>query len=111
MADPCGDATFAADVQPIFDRNCGGAACHQGTRPAGELSLAAGSSYAALVDVVSGCAGRLRVDPGNPDGSYLLAKVQSGSSICGSPMPLGGSLSAADVATLRSWICRGAPND
>jgi len=104
---------FAADVQPIFTASCQGGACHGGMRPAGDLSLEAGMAYDELVGVASGCAdGRMLVAPSMPDESYLVHKIE-GVRLCGgNRMPLGGgSLSAANIATIRDWICGGARDD
>ncbi len=82
-------------------------------RPSGGLALDAARSYAALVGVPSSCAdGRLQVAPGAPDDSYLLHKL-TGERLCGgNQMPLGGSsISAAQIETIRGWICGGARND
>jgi hypothetical protein len=89
-------------------------ACHGSTRPAGELSLAAGESYGALVNVPSrGCPdARARVVPGDADASYLAQKL-TGVDICsGNRMPVGGrGLTAAELSTIAGWICGGARND
>lgn len=63
----------------------------------------------------------LRVDPGNPDASFLMLKVDppvtgdeapEGSSELGSPMPRNyPALSEAEVDVLRRWILEGARNN
>ena len=50
-----------------------------------------------------------RVDPGNPDGSYLLMKVRGTEGIANSQMPLGGTLTDAQIEMIREWIAGGAP--
>ena len=43
--------------------------------------------------------------PGQPGSSYLINKL-TGSGICGgSPMPPGGHLPDAAIATITAWIC------
>lgn len=51
-----------------------------------------------------------RVQPGDPLTSYLFLKV-AGGTIVGERMPPGSSLSDAQIALIRDWIRRGAPND
>jgi hypothetical protein len=101
-------------VQPIFTANCASAGCHTGARPAESLSLAAGSSYAALVNVpaASSCTSAVRVSPGAPSKSYLVNKL-TGVGICsGTQMPkTGASLPSSQIAIVSGWICEGAPNN
>jgi len=50
----------------------------------------------------------LRVEPGNPDDSYLVQKIEGTASV-GAQMPLGGpALSDEQVAAIRQWITDGA---
>jgi hypothetical protein len=71
-------------------------------------------AYAALVNVAAGeCTMGLKyVNPGSVSLSYLMDKLQ-GTNLCsGSQMPLGAPpLSAANIATIASWICQGALNN
>jgi hypothetical protein len=69
-------------------------------------------TYSTTVGVVAYecCDGRLLVDPGNAANSYLFDKVEGQDLCAGAPMPLGETpLSAAEILTLRQWICEGAP--
>ena len=52
----------------------------------------------------------LRVNPGNPDASYLVQKIQ-GNAAVGSRMPANGPpfLSQAQIDLIRGWIAAGAP--
>ncbi|MDC0721997.1 Ig-like domain-containing protein [Nannocystis bainbridge] len=101
-----GDCDFPGAVQPIFTASC---SCHAGGQPAAGLSLAAGEAYAALVGIDSSQApGVLRVAPGDPEGSFLLEKILPAPSV-GQQMPIGGSLSEGQVATITAWIAAGAP--
>ena len=99
---------YATQIQPIFNSRC--TQCHDATSPPQGLSLVAASSYANLVNVASNEVPSLeRVEPGNPDDSYLVQKVE-GTAAVGGRMPLGGSpLSAAQIELIRSWISDGAP--
>ena len=90
---------YEADIQPILTANCTG--CHGNS--AG-LSLAAGSSYANLVDVVStNYAPAMRVVSGDPSTSVLYNKVAN-TGVNGGIMPQGGELTAAQVALISTWI-------
>ncbi len=51
----------------------------------------------------------LRVNPGEPDDSYLVQKIEGAPGIVGSQMPLGGpALSDQQIVLVRSWIESGA---
>jgi hypothetical protein len=111
-----GSSSFDQIQQAIFTPHCLSGGCHNGTDRAGNLVLAAGSSYANLVNVApfntaAQAMGLLRVVPGQPDQSFLYIKLTlPGAGALGSPMPLIGSLSAADIEQVRLWIMDGAPN-
>lgn len=99
---------FGQQVQPIFTNSC---SCHTGNNPSANLNLSSGNSYAQLVSVqsTSSCTGLKRVLPSKADSSTLYLKI-TGSS-CGTQMPLGGSLSLAEVNLFRDWINQGAHNN
>jgi len=88
--------------------------CHtdQGRTPAGNLNLRA-DPYAALVNKTStGRPGAVLVIPGDPDGSYLIHKLE-GNDITGLRMPRNGPpyLTEGQIAVIRRWIEIGAPRD
>jgi hypothetical protein len=89
--------------------------CHnaQFARFNGNLNLADGSAYAALVNVASsGKAGAIRIIPGDPAGSYLIHKLEGAPDIAGVRMPNGGPyLTTGQIAIIRRWIQDGAPNN
>ncbi len=99
----------------IFDATCTTAFCHDSQGMSGGLVLEAGQSYANLVGVeptnpAALEAGLLRVDPGDPDNSFILIKLDDPSPEEGSRMPLGlPPLSASEVQLIRAWIAAGAP--
>ncbi len=110
-----GSATFATIQRAIFDRSCATSSCHGAAR-AGGLDLTAGHAFAALVGVpaanpAAATAGLFRVVPGDPDASFLVAKLAGTLSADeGTPMPqVGGALPAARLALVRRWIAAGAP--
>lgn len=100
-------ANFDSIQNNVFDALCVG--CHLGaTAPAG-LRLDAANSFALLVGFASvQQPGLLRVDPGNPNASYLIQKLE-GTAATGAQMPLNGTpLPTADIAVIRQWITDGA---
>lgn len=108
-------ASLATIQQTIFSPRCAIATCHDSTFRSGNLVLEAGSSHAQLVGVepdieAARAAGLLRVDPGAPANSFLLAKLEGPPPGQGGRMPLTGALlSAAEVDLIRAWIAAGAP--
>jgi PKD repeat protein len=108
-----GAATFTAVQQQIFTQSCAFSGCHGGSSPAEGMDLRAGAAYGEIVNVRSSQMSSLdRIEPSDPDSSYLYLKVTGDSSISGSRMPRGGSaLSQELLDLLRDWIERGAPND
>jgi hypothetical protein len=101
-------ATCAAPpaVQAIFNLRC--FSCHI-ANSAGGLSLATPeAAFANLVGVHAvgtGCMDRVRVIPGSPATSYLIAKLRNIPPICGLPMPRNRPpLPEEEIATIESWI-------
>lgn len=99
----------------VFSPICSG--CHSG--PAGpilpggmDLSTAA-NSHANLVNVASSQVPSLdRVEPGQPDNSYLIRKLEGAAGIVGSRMPQGGPfLNQETMDMIRQWITDDAPNN
>jgi hypothetical protein len=99
---------------------CANTGCHAGGGVAGsgnlDLSGTPAEVYARLVGVATNDADGasqfpLRVEAGAPDASYFLHMLESerpvGSSL--GRMPPGGALPDCDIAAIRSWIERGAP--
>lgn len=87
--------------------------CHAGASAPLALSLEAGLSYGNLVNVASVEAPALmRVQPGKPDSSYLVLKLEGAPGIVGGRMPLGlPLLSPAEITAVRNWIAAGALRD
>ncbi|HEX5635707.1 MAG TPA: Ig-like domain-containing protein, partial [Gammaproteobacteria bacterium] len=101
-------ADFTSIQQNIFTPVC--TVCHSGASAPLGLRLDATNSYAALVGVSSvEVPSTLRVNPGNPASSYLIAKLE-GTAAVGGQMPLGGpALSQASIEFVKQWIAAGAP--
>ena len=107
------EATLSAIQDKIFDTNCALSGCHAGSSPQLGMSLEAGEAFSNIVNVQSQERADLqRIDPGNPEGSYLLKKVRGDADIVGMRMPLGRSnLSGEDIELIRQWIEDGALDD
>ena len=100
--------TLSALQRYVFDPAC--TQCHTGA--AAPLGLVLDSGYAQqyLVDVPSiQIPALLRVQPGNPDSSYMVWKIEGRSGIVGARMPLGMQpLSSEQISAIREWIANGA---
>jgi hypothetical protein len=98
----------------IFSPICSG--CHSGPTsnnlPSGMNLSSRASSHAALVNVPSLQVGSIdRVEPGDPDNSYLIHKLE-GTNAVGSRMPQGGPfLDQPTIDMVRQWISDGAANN
>lgn len=108
--------SFSSQVQPLLTEHC--VSCHSdgGGIPAG-LSLASSVAYENLVGVSSiQSAGLMRVKSGDPEGSYLLHKVEGTQAAVGGsgqrmPPPPAATLTNDDVALFRQWISQGAQDN
>ena len=105
--DPPIEATLESIQENVFSAICTN--CHVGAGAPEGLRLEEGMSHAMLVNVPSGeVPTLLRVEPGNPDDSYLVQKIEGTASV-GAQMPLGGpALSDEQIAAIRQWITDGA---
>jgi hypothetical protein len=115
------EPTFSSIQQNIFNSSdsAGRAACischnTQFFRQNGNLNLTEGVSYTSLINVASsGKRSAVRVIPGDPEGSYLVQKLQGSPGIVGVRMPQLGPpyLTANQIAIIRRWIELGAANN
>lgn len=103
--------SFSTTIQEIFNRRgCTSSSCHGTAQQAG-LDLRTGSSFAELVNVRATSEPIVRVIPGNPDGSYLVIKLEGRQSV-GDRMPqTGAPLDSIDLTNIRNWIAQGALNN
>ena len=98
----------------IFTPRCSG--CHtgptSGNLPSG-MNLTAGNTHTSVVNVASIEVPTLdRIEPGDPDNSYLIRKLEGGPGITGSRMPLGGPfLDQPTIDMVRQWITDDAPDN
>jgi hypothetical protein len=106
-------ATFTRVQNQVFTASCAFSGCHGGSSPAQGLNLSAGQSYNMIVNVASAQQPtKDRIEPNDPESSYLYLKIVGDPSISGSRMPRGGQpLSQEFMDLVRDWIERGAPND
>lgn len=115
------EPTFSSIQREIFSNSdsSGRVACTQCHNPAGQsfaagLSLVEGVSYSQLVNVSSrNKPGATRVIPGDPEGSYLIHKLQGFPDIVGQRMPRTGGpyLTEGQISIIKRWIELGAKND
>ena len=107
---PSGETSLAQLQDEIFSPIC--SVCHTGSgAPRGLRLDSEENSFNFLVGVSADeVPTLLRVDPGAPDDSYIVRKIEGAADIVGSQMPLGGPpLSDQQIAMVRSWIASGAP--
>ena len=99
--------TFASIQENVFTPIC--TVCHTGAAAPQGLRLDEANSYGLLVGVPSAeVPSILRVQPGEPDASYLVHKLE-GTAAVGGRMPLNATpLPQADIDVIRQWITEGA---
>jgi methionine-rich copper-binding protein CopC len=103
-------ADFQSIQENVFDARC--VKCHSGAGAPEGLQLDAGHSYDLLVGHASAEQSNvLRVEPGDPDSSYIIRKLEGASGISGVRMPADGPpyLPQATIDVIRQWITNGAP--
>ncbi len=100
-------AGLSAIQTQIFTPKCVG--CHGNAVSQAGLNLASGSSFSSLVNAKSTATSLTLVIPSDPDGSYLLHKLEGRAGIVGERMPKGGPfLTSDEVGTVSQWIADGA---
>ena len=100
--------TLARLATEIFTPKCATSGCHAGAAPAAALSLEA-DRLAEMIDAASNQEeGAKLIDPGNPDGSYILRKVKGTGG--GKQMPIGmDPLTPEEIQMIVDWVAAGAP--
>ena len=108
--DPGDEPTLANIQARIFTPIC--TACHIGAGAPQGLRLDEANAFNDLVNVsAQEVGGLLRVDPFNPEDSYLVQKIEGTASV-GAQMPFGGPpLPDEDIVLIRDWIFDGALPD
>jgi hypothetical protein len=105
------EPTFSNIQQNVFSAIC--IECHSGVEAPEGLRLDSQNSYINLVNVRSTEKPDLfRVEPGNPDESYIVRKLEGGPDISGGQMPLDRPpLDQLTINAIRVWISQGAPQN
>jgi hypothetical protein len=87
--------------------------CHAVTAPSKGLSLTLDTAYDDMVGVPAlQRSDLLLVDPGDPDGSYLIIKLEGTSEMIGRQMPRGrAARPQSEIDVVRAWIEAGAPRN
>lgn len=117
-SDPCAQvgSTLQHLEQHVFAPTCSRDTCHTGPQSDHTLSLLPGEAFLNLVGVqpdnlVARLAGKLRVDAGDPDNSFILDKLRGDlEPDMGERMPRGlPRIPAREIALVEAWIRAGAP--
>jgi hypothetical protein len=106
--------SFARLQAEIFTPTCAKGGCHDAAAASGGMVLAAGRAYGEIVDRRATESASLdRIEPGDPERSYMVKKLRGDPDITGAQMPLDnpGSLTREQMDGLLGWIRAGAPND
>jgi hypothetical protein len=91
----------------VLAPSCAQAGCHDATTAAGKLTFK-DVCQARKAVLGSGLCGKILVEPGDPDASFLVEKLESATPSCGSSMPPTGRLAQPTLDAIRSWISDGA---
>src|SRR5262245_39613363 len=104
-------STFERIQTDVFDVSCSSDSCHSSVGRAGGLIVEAGQSYDQLMlqpptNLAAKSHGLMRIMPGQPDQSFLLAKITDTLSAGeGLSMPYNAApLDDATVEVVRAWI-------
>ena len=103
-------ATFEAIQANVLTPSCALSFCH-GAAMSANMDLREGAAYRNIVGVSSVEVPTLhRIEPFDPDHSYLICKLEACPEIVGQQMPLiGGPLGPEVIAVIREWVLLGAP--
>jgi len=103
--------TFTNIQNNVFTPIC--VNCHIGSSAPEGMQLDAAHAYDMLVGIAATERPDLaRVQPGNPDVSYLIRKLQGGPEIVGAQMPFNlPPLRQETINSIRVWISMGAPRN
>ncbi len=114
---PVATSTFERMQTQIFNVSCNSDSCHSHVGQAGDLILEEGSSWNALINTppsnpIAAAHGFMRVMPGQPDASFILAKLTDALAAGeGIAMPYNvAPLTNDAVNVVRAWIVAGAPS-
>jgi hypothetical protein len=116
---PLAEPTLSNIHAGVLVPSCSFSACHGGGGAAGGLSFDAPDLHGALLDhVVQADTDLPLIDPGNPEGSWLIRKLAAceptdveGNVVSHMPLNAPFLIDPRLVAMVRAWISAGAPND
>ena len=97
--------------EKIFTPSCAFSSCHDAVGPENELDLSGANTYSALLDGTSPDTDMARVVAGDPDQSLLYLSLVGQAPAGIRAMPLGNSLSEAEISAVKTWIEDGALNN
>ena len=101
--------TLSSIQREIFNPSC---VEHHGDHAfEGDLDLRDGQSYSQLVNHPAFQVPLDRVEPNDPQNSYLMLKLEGTTGIVGDRMPPSAPLSSAQIDVIRQWINAGAQNN
>jgi hypothetical protein len=111
------EPTYTSIRNRIFTKSCSTPSCHSTEGFRGAMVLEADKAYENLVSVPAdndGARARhlLRVNPGQPDSSFLYIKLTHPAADEGALMPDSGTpLDSQSISAIRTWIANGAKRD
>ena len=101
--------TLAQLSMEIFTPSCTFSGCHGGSFLSANMSLEADRIAGEIIGVASSGSDLNRIEPGDPEASFLLKRVRGDSDVS-SQMPLNRTpLTAEQIEMIRAWIAAGAP--
>ncbi|HEU4565200.1 MAG TPA: hypothetical protein VFS05_11145 [Gemmatimonadaceae bacterium] len=103
--------SFAHDVEPILATRCATGGCHTTRSRRAGMVLERGQAYDNIVGVQAVTSPLKRIEPGNPDESWLIRRIEADPARRDNlpRMPLGSTpLTANQIATIRNWVSQGA---
>jgi hypothetical protein len=108
--------TIASIQSTVFVRRCTNIGCHTAKEPASALDLESPGVEARLNNVeAADCPGEVIVQPGKPDTSFLIRKLEDEKPTCGTRMPrTDKAMPASEIACIKTWIAGlppGGPTD
>lgn len=111
---PPGEAYTFSEIRALFfEPTCSQAGCHSAATASAGLVLEGDVAYANLVGAPSTERPDLnRVEPGDPERSYMVKKLRGDGDIVGARMPFGlPPLSQEDIDGIVGWVEAGAPRN
>lgn len=112
--------SWSGRIEKVLAANCGG--CHGGESPRAGFNVLADDAYDQVLATSTQKPSLERVEPGEPEQSYLWMKINADRNdeyrekILGEPMPLdpldgSGGLSDAERSDIKTWIENGAKDE